>query len=192
MFKHLIAGVGLAVMLAGAAMAGPFEDGLDAYRNGDYETALRLWRPFADQGDAAAQYGLGLMYLNGEGVPQDDAEAVKWYRLAAEQGNADAQYRLGLMYDNGEGVPQDYAEAVKWYRLAADQGHASAQFNLGLMYAKGQGVPQDYVLAHMWTNLAAAQGNADTAENRDTAAKRMTPDQLAEAQCLAREWKPAK
>ena len=62
------------------------------------------------------------MYDNGEGVPQDYKEAIKWYRLAAEQGNANAQYNLGLMYDNGEGVPQDYKEAVKWYRLAAEQG----------------------------------------------------------------------
>ena len=81
-----------------------------------------------------AQYNLGLMYDNGEGVPQDYAEAVKWYRLAAEQGHAKAQYNLGLMYDNGEGVPQDYAEAVKWYRLAAEQGDAAAQTNLGCMY----------------------------------------------------------
>ena len=67
------------------------------------------------------------MYDEGEGVPQDDAEAVRWYRLAAEQGDATAQYNLGLMYDEGEGVPQDDAEAVRWYRLAAEQGDASAQ-----------------------------------------------------------------
>ena len=77
------------------------------------------------------------MYDNGEGVPQDYKEAVKWYRLAAEQGHAKAQYNLGLMYDNGEGVPQDYKEAVKWYRLAAEQGVASAQTNLGFMYYNG-------------------------------------------------------
>ena len=67
------------------------------------------------------------MYANGEGVPQDDAEAVRWYRLAAEQGNAGAQLNLGAMYSNGEGVPQDDAEAVRWYRLAAEQGNAGAQ-----------------------------------------------------------------
>ena len=78
-----------------------------------------------------AQYNLGIMYYNGQGVPQDYAEAVKWYRLAADQGDAYAQYNLGVMYDNGEGVPQDYKEAVKWYRLAAEQGHAKAQYNLG-------------------------------------------------------------
>ncbi len=67
------------------------------------------------------------MYHEGQGVPQDYAEAVKWFRLAAEQGNADGQYVLGSMYYKGHGVPQDYAEAVKWYRLAAEQGALSEQ-----------------------------------------------------------------
>ena len=97
---------------------------------------------------------------------------------------------LGFMYNNGQGVPQDYAETVKWYRLAAEQGHASAQNNLGLMYDNGEGVPQDYVQAHMWYNLAGAQGLEQAAKNRDNVAKRMTPAQIAEAQKLAREWKP--
>ena len=67
------------------------------------------------------------MYADGEGVPEDDAEAVRWYRLAADQGLANAQYNLGVMYADGEGVPEDDAEAVRWYRLAADQGLANAQ-----------------------------------------------------------------
>jgi TPR repeat protein len=67
---------------------------------GDYAAALRLWRPLADQGDAAAQYNLGLMYVDGHGVAQDDAAAVSWFRKAADQGYADAQYNLGLMYAN--------------------------------------------------------------------------------------------
>ena len=77
-------------MVTGGAAAGPFEDGVAAYKRGDYATALRLLRPLAAQGNAAAQYLLGLMYGRGDGVPQDDAEAVKWYRLAAEQGLAAA------------------------------------------------------------------------------------------------------
>ena len=80
------------------------------------------------------EYNLGRMYANGEGVPKDFVEAVKWYRLAAEQGVAYAQYNLGYMYSSGEGVPKDFVEAVKWYRLAAEQGVAYAQYNLGLMY----------------------------------------------------------
>ena len=137
------------------------------------------------------------MYAEGEGVPQDDAEAVKWYRLAAEQGYAAAQSTLGFMYAEGRGVPQDYAEAVKWYRLAAEQGDADAQYNLGGMYAEGRGVPQDYVQAYMWFDLAASRLSASEAEdrddavhNRDLAASKMTPAQLAGAQRLARAWKP--
>ena len=175
---------------AAPAVAGPFEDGVAAHNRADYGTALRLWRPLADQGDASAQYNLGLMYAEGQGVPQDYAAAMSWYRKAAEQGNAGAQYNLGYMYNNGLGVPQDYAAAAAWYRKAADQGQARAQTNLGLMYAEGQGVPQDYVQAHMWWNLAAAQNNASGVKNRDIVAKKMTPAQIAEAQKLAREWKP--
>jgi hypothetical protein len=155
------------------------------------DDTLDTWRARAEQGDARAQFNLGLMYDTGEGVPQDDAEAVRWYRRAADQGHADAQFNLGFMYINGRGVPQDDAKAFRWYRLAADQGDATAQYNLGLMYANGQGVPQDYVAAHMWLNLAAAQGNANASESRDIVANRMTPEQIAEAQRLAREWTPA-
>jgi hypothetical protein len=130
------------------------------------------------------------LFLVGAGPCLADDTLDTW-RARAEQGDARAQFNLGLMYDTGEGVPQDDAEAVRWYRLAADQGDATAQYNLGLMYANGQGVPQDYVAAHMWLNLAAAQGNANASESRDIVANRMTPEQIAEAQRLAREWTPA-
>jgi len=130
------------------------------------------------------------MYQYGQGVRQDYAEAVAWFRKAADQGLADAQSNLGVMYQYGQGVPQDYAEAVKWYSKAADKGFVLAQNYLGGMYAHGQGVRQDYVLAHMWLNLAAAQGNTEAVKNRDIVAAKMTPEQIAEAQKLAREWKP--
>ena len=85
-------------------------------------------------------------------------------------------------------MPQDDAEAVTWYRKAAEQGYASAQFTLGLMYGLGKIVPKDYVSAHMWLNLAAAQGDDTAQKNRDIVAKRMTPDQIAKAKRMAREW----
>ena len=78
----------------------------------------------ADQGDAEAQFNLGIAYANGQGVLKDEAEAVRWFRLAAEQGDAMAQFNLGIMYANGQGVLKDDAEAVKWFRLAAEQGYA--------------------------------------------------------------------
>ncbi len=89
------------------------------YRRGDYATAVRELRPFAEKDVAEAQSRLGFMYTFGEGVSQDHAEAVKWYRKAAEQGYANAQFNLGIMYDNGLGVPQDYAQAHMWFNLAA-------------------------------------------------------------------------
>jgi len=135
------------------------------------------------------------MYRTGQGVPQDDTEALRWYRLAADQGNAFAQSNLGLMYSNGRGVPQDDTEAAKWYRLAAEQGSGNAQNSLGVSYTIGRGVPQDYVEAYKWANLAASRATGDTqkryAESRDAVAKLMTPAQLAEAQTLAREWQAA-
>ena len=119
----------------------------------------------AEQGNAKAQTNLGVRYFNGRGVPQDDAEAVRWFRQAAEQGHAKAQFNLGLMYATGRGVPQDDAEAVRWFRQAAEQGHAKAQFNLGLVYATGRGVPQDDAEAVRWYRLAADQGDASAQFN---------------------------
>ncbi len=169
--------------------------GVAAYKMGAYAIALREWRPLAKQGNAKAQYNLGVMYRKGQGVPQDDAEAVGWWRKAAEQGHANAQYNLGLMYRKGQGVPQDDAEAVGWWRKAAEQGYATARSNLGFMYAKGQGVPQDDAQAHMWYNLAASRFSPGekrnkAVKNRDIIAERMTPAQISEAQKLAREWRP--
>jgi TPR repeat protein len=150
--------------LAMPAQAG-FDEGRAAYEQGDYATALKELRPLAEQGHAEAQFNLGLMYYNGQGVPKDDAKAVKWYRKAAEQGNADAQNNLGVMYVKGQGVPQDYKEAVKWYRKAAEQGYALAQNNLGWMYYNGKGVPQDYKEAAKWHHKAAEQGGAVVQNN---------------------------
>jgi len=145
-------------------------------------------RTCAEQGYARAQNNLGVMYANGSGVPEDDAEAVRWYRLAADQGEAAAQYNLGVRYANGTGVSEDDVEAVRWYRLAADQGEAAAQYNLGFMYELGEGVPADDVLAYMWWNLAAAQGHENAQDNKDIIEQQMTRDQIAEAQRMSREW----
>ena len=180
--------------LATAVWAGDFEDGVAASDKGDYKAAFSFYKKAAEQGSSAAQFNVGLLYSNGEGVLQDYAEAVRWYKLAAEQGDSDAQYSLGVMYRNGEGVLQDYAEAVRLYKLAAAQGEASAQYNLGVMYGNGKGVLQDYLLAHMWMNLAALSGSKDAQKARGFFAKKMTSQQIAKAQemakkCLASKYK---
>ena len=159
-FVALIVALLLAVMGTLPAAAQTMEEARAAYARGDHATALRGFRVHAEQGDAEAQFSLGLMYDKGEGVPQDYAEAARWYRRAAEQGDAVAQFNLGLMYDKGEGVSQNYTEALRWYRRAAEQGHASAQLNLGLMYDEGEGIPQDYAEAARWYRRAAEQGDA--------------------------------
>ena len=116
--------------------------------------------------------------------------AAKWYRLAALQGDVDAQFDLGDSYATGEGVALDHAEAVKWWHKAAEQGHAPAQYNLGLIYTNGRMAARDYVLAHMWYSLAATQGDDIAADERNELARNMIPAEIAEAQRLAREWKP--
>jgi hypothetical protein len=186
----LFGGAAIALALIGIAAAGPLEDGQAAYQRGDYATALRLLRPLAEQRNVDAQVQLGDLYLAGEGVPRDDAQAMNWYRKAADHGNARAQIRVGDMYDNAHSVFWDYAQAVAWYRKAADAGNAEGQYKLGLMYDFGDGVPQDYLSAHMWFNLAASRGSGMGASDRDLVAAKMTPAQIAEAQRMAREWAP--
>ncbi len=144
--------VGLVFMLAVPGCT-DFQAAEDAYNRGDYEAALKKFLPLANQGDAAAQH------------------------------------YLGVMYGEGKGVAQDYAEAMKWYRLAADQGDADAQYNLGGMYFSGHGVARNYIQAYMWVTLAAAQGNENASKGLEILEKKMSPDQIAQAQRLAREWK---
>jgi TPR repeat protein len=183
--RAIFAALALAVIPISAS-AQDFAKGASAYRKGDFETAAQEWRPLAEQGDARAQYFLGRIYDNGEGIPEDDAEAVRWYRLAAEQGDARAQYFLGRIYDNGEGVRVDDVEALRWYRLAADQGDTGAQSVLGVMYARGEGVLKDYVSAHMWFNIARANGAENVSEALEGIQNLMTASEISEAQARTR------
>jgi hypothetical protein len=151
----------LVVLLWSAlCLAGELEEGLAAYKRGDYKTAIAVWTIGANKGDAAAQNNLGLMYANGLGVPQDDKEAVSWFRKAAEKGDAAAQNNLGRAYTKGLGVSQDDQQAVSWFRKAAENGYAEAEDNLGAMYANGRGVAQDYKQAAAWIRKAAEKGSA--------------------------------
>lgn len=154
--KRLLVTIMTALQL-GTAWAGPLEDGNAAMSRNDFAVAVAIFRPLAVQGGAYAQF------------------------------------MLGALYENGDGVPQDYVEAVKWYRLSAAQGLVSAHHNLGVIYFDGHGAPKDYVRAHMWFNLAAESGNSASAvKNRDGIAKRMTLQQIAEAQQMARDCKQRK
>jgi hypothetical protein len=128
-------------------------------------------------------------------VPKDYDAAVKWYLRAGEKGNALAQSALGDIHYYGRGVPQDYEAAALWWQRAARQGVGSAQLNLSVLYANGEGVAKDLVKSHMYANLAAAQlplgkDYEIAVQNRAYIAEQMTPEQIAQAQQLAKAWRP--
>ena len=128
-WRNLPIVVGLVFLLAVPGCT-DFQAAVDAYNRGDYETALKKFLPLAEQGLAAAQHYLGVMYGEGKGVPLDYAEAMRWYRLAADQGDADAQYNLGGMYFSGHGVARNHIQAYMWVTLAAAQGNKNAAIGL--------------------------------------------------------------
>jgi len=119
------------------------------------------------------------------------AEQRERWRALAEQGDAQSQRQLGMMYYLGQGIETDYAVAYEWFVKAANQGDDIAQMTLGVMNREGQGVPKDYVRAHMWFSISAQQGNRNAGIHLEGLAPLMTPEQIAEAERLAEEWKPS-
>ena len=176
----------LVLMWAMPAFA-DYQKGLDAFERGDTPTALKEFRTLAESNDARGQFALAIMYDFGEGVPQSSEEAVKYYRLSAEQGYADEQNNLGVMYEEGEGVARNYEEAMKWYRKAAESGNRDAPNNIGVMYMTGVGVRRDFIKACMWFNIAG-KSDPGAMSNKGFLIKRMTPEEIAQAESLAKEW----
>lgn len=119
--RRVFLGIAFIVMLGAQSQpqAQPgFQDGLLAYHRGDHTVAMEIWRPLAERGDASAQYMVGYLYAQGEGVESSSRTAAKWYRKAADQGDPDAQLNLGLMYVNGAGVKKSYVSSYKWFALS--------------------------------------------------------------------------
>lgn len=177
----------LALMLPVAAR-GDLEGALRAYGEGDYAVAAEELRALAVDGNAVAQYYLGVMHHAGLGVEQDGKAAARWYGKAAERGHPQAQYSLANLYMYGGGVDRDYDQAREWYRKAARQGHSEAQYSLGELYWSGMGAQQSDVLAYAWFAVAAASGDEDAAAMRERAASRMGPADLEAAQQRAAQW----
>ncbi len=175
-------GAVLVAMLHASPLSAGWDEGLAASKAGDHQRAYEELMPLAEQGHGSAQSMIGVMYYNGEGVPQDFDAAIVWLTLAANQGYSVAQFNLGVMYDNGQGVEQDFTQAFKWYRHAAEQGHPNAQYNLGAMYAGGDGVEQDPARAYMWYSIASAHGNQQAADNRKQLEKSLSTEERAAAQ----------
>ncbi|MGD8784848.1 MAG: tetratricopeptide repeat protein [Thioalkalispiraceae bacterium] len=157
-FLLLILGI---FILPASLVAGPLEEGHDAFDREQYQRAYQLWRPLAEQGDPEAQYNIGLLFMNGNGVEQNERTALHWFTRAGEQGLADAQYNAGVLFYTGKGVYPDNKSAIEWWQLAANQGHPNAQNNLAIMHAFAYGTKRDPDQAiKLWT-AAAKQGHPD-------------------------------
>ncbi|HKK16962.1 MAG TPA: tetratricopeptide repeat protein [Gammaproteobacteria bacterium] len=154
-----------------------FKEGGDAYKRGDYETAVKEFLPLANNGDHRAMYALGSMYAAGHGVERDLGEAFRWFQKAARYGRPDAEYKIGLMYHQGLGVEQNYKRALNWYGKAARKGFGSAHYQIGLMYLAGNGVEKDLVKARAWSLLAEELG-----EKRAATALKITDNSLSDEQ----------
>ena len=135
------------------ASAADFAAGLDAYQKGDYVTAIKEWRPLADRGVAEAQFNVGLMYVDGQGVPMDFAQAASWFEKAAEQDYGKAQLNLGAMYGVGKGVKRDYVQAYKWLNICAAKGDGkcTAQRDLVAKKLKASQLAAAQRLSSEWT-----------------------------------------
>lgn len=151
----------ISCMLAvGTAYADDFSDGVSYYEQGDFASALDSFKAAAAKGNADAQFNLGLMFLNGEGVPQDYKQALNWFEQSASKGNVRAQVNIGRMYAKGKGMLSNHGIAASWFKKAADQGYADAQYSLGILYVTGTGVGRDYNKARALFQQAANQNNA--------------------------------
>lgn len=187
MRKSLILAAALAAVgLATPVMADGLEDGARYFQRADYNRALASWRPLAVQGNPVAQNNLGIMYLDGKGVPQNMSEAVRYLSLSAAAGSSLGQNNLGGLYRDGKGVPRDYGKAAQWFAASASQGNSAGMYNMGLMYEMGQGVKSEPFHAYMWYALAAEQGNMPNAvAHRDSLWRRMTPAAQNQARQMA-------
>lgn len=142
---------------------------------------IEALRRDAEAGDAAAAYELGMLYVNGIGVPKDPAQAAAWMRRSADKGKVEAQRYLGFCYESGRGVAQAYAAALTWYRKAAAANSHLALAALGRMYLSGRGVQRDPVTAWTYLKKAEAAGSGTVARDIEYIENRMTDEQKAAA-----------
>lgn len=155
-----------------------FQAGVEAARQGDYDTAYQIWSTLAEGGDPASQFNLAMMYVRGESLERDLSMAAQWFRKAAEQDQVSAQARLGALYAHGQGVQQDFGKAAKWLFKAARANHGPGQYDLAVLYANGSGVGQDYSEAYYWFTMSAINGFTPAQEAQKTLRQMLPPVQI--------------
>ena len=158
--------------------------GIMLQSRGEYQKAAYWYQQAAQAGIANAQYNMGTLYFNGEGVPQDYAKAHEWFLRAAKRDNKYAEFQLGITYFTGQGVNKDPTQEIFWYKKAARQGLPAAAYNLGVIYNNGDEVPPDYVQAYAWM-LLAQKGGLDANGALSAIAQSLSPDQIKQAEKLS-------
>ena len=188
----LILALGSALPLIADEAGDHFQAGLSHYNATPPESAAAAveFSRAAELGHAGAKTHLGLMLLNGQGLPQNYAKAQQLIEQAARAGDAQAQFTLGQLYRNGQIMRMNKSSAVTWLTRAAGQGFAPAQAALAEMYSTGQEISIDYVQAHMWFNILAGSGNKEAASRRAQLEIYLTPSQISRAQKLEATFKP--
>jgi len=148
--------------LPAIAEDGLYERGIELVEQKNYEKALKAFELGSKTGDLDAMTALGIMYITGVGVVQNDIKGFKYVQDAANKSHPKAQYTLGAIYYLGAGVGIDFNKAFSWISLSADQGYADAQNNLAQMYEAGEGVSQNFEQAYKYYLKAARSGNLDS------------------------------
>lgn len=161
------------------------KDGTVSFYHENYREAQQFLSKASEQGDASAQYYLGIMYLNGYGVPINYKEAVRLFTLSTEKNYASSQIALGVLFIQGIGVPQNFKRAAILFTQAAKQGNLDAQGILGWIYKYGVGVPENKIFAYALWNYVAAQGIEWARVNRDYMLQELSEDELYKAQDLS-------
>jgi len=166
LFKTLILSLLLLIKTGTMGFGQSLEKGMQAIQAGDFESAFKELEPLAKKGDQWAQYTLGNMYFDGDGVTQNYKQAYNWYMQSAKQGNEYAQFFIGYMYKQGNGIEKDETKSFKWFQQAALSNHPGAQSALGYIFLHGEkNIPQDFILSRKWFKSAAEQGYPGAALN---------------------------
>lgn len=160
--KTILTGLMLfALCSVSLAQANTLEEAKQKLSQKDFAAAHAIYLSLANQNDPKACYNLGLMSQNGDGVPKNMDEAVKWYTKSAELGYKEAQYTLGSLVFQRQIHSISYPQAVAYYEQAAQQGHVKSQLNLGMLYLRGEVIEQDMPNAVKWLSLAASNNNSE-------------------------------
>ena len=182
MVRNYLVAAALLLAFSAPVSAQSVKAGIEAWQRADYSSAVAIWRPLAEKGDADAAFNLGQAYRLGRGVPTNLSIAKSWFERAARQNHVDAQTTLGLLlFQNG-----DQAEGLKWLKAAAEQGEARALLVYGTALFNGDGVTQDQVLGYAFVSRAAAQGLGPAKETLAQLDTLMPLDQRKKGVAIAR------